>query len=234
MVTSEVLGVGRHPDLPPMFVHFTGRPRAADDEPPPYADGDAEARLVRVLGEGRLRAASSYGSPPVVCVSEATDAALTAMLKDGVSDRGQYPPWGVLLSRTASVEHGARPAIHASHREQLRWRIGKNLKAEDELTEGRFVSYAPPGIDWTHEREWRFCFGRGEAEPEVKLDGLVVGVITGRRDWYPPPLTARFGASGTRRKYAGCCQNLPRFVWTNDELVPDGRFDIRSQMLLGP
>lgn len=209
-MTVDVLGVGMHPDLPTTLVDFTGRPRGDGDTPPGYASGDAENRLVRVLIEGRLRAASSFGSPPVVCLSEASDTAIVAMLKTGVSVRGPYPPWGVILSRKTAITRGARPAIHVSHREQLRWQFGKNIKPEHELTEGRFVSYDPPGIDWTHEREWRFCLNRGSTNPVVDLAGVVVGVITGREDWYPPPnVSPHLGFA--KRTYSACCQNLPRF-----------------------
>lgn len=232
-MTVDVLGAGRHPDLPQTFVHFTGRPRAVDDEPPAFASGSARDRLVQVLFEGRLRAASSFLSPPVVCISEATDAALTTMLKTGVSDRGTYAPWAVLLSRETAIQRGARPALYVSPQERTRWRLGLEPKPQDELTEGRFVTYAPPRVDWTHEREWRFCFNRSAADPAVDLAGLVVGVITGSRDWYPHPITTPLGGL-THRKYAGSCESLPRFRWTGDELLLDGTFDIRGQMMLGP
>ena len=70
-------GVGTHPDLPTTFVHFTGRPRGRGDNPPEFAVGSPEKRMVRILIDGHLRASTPFGTDhPVLCFSEPSEAAL--------------------------------------------------------------------------------------------------------------------------------------------------------------
>lgn len=227
-VTSEVFGVGTHPDLPETLIHFTGRPRTGDDEVPSYAAESAKDRLVQILQQGALRASPTFGSPPVVCASEATDQAVVAMLRGATNSRGAYAPWGLVLSRRVAIQRGFLPVLHLSSSEQTRLRMNEYLP---ESTEARMVTYDPPRVDWLHEREWRLGFARGADEPQIAVDGLVVGVITGEPNWYPPPLMTFIGPNAARYSYAASCQHLPRFLWANGELIEDGVFDLHEQML---
>src|SRR5687768_4610465 len=113
MSQSLLFGAGVHPDLPTSFVHFTGRPRGAGDTPPEFAPPDPEQRLVRILQEGFLRAAPAFRtSGPVLCVSESTDTAIKVMLDKGVTTRGPYAPWALMLDRRALITGGFRPVWH--------------------------------------------------------------------------------------------------------------------------
>jgi hypothetical protein len=139
-VTSTAYGVNRHPDLPRHLVHFTGRSLGIGPKPAAHK-GTAEDRLKSILKDGRINAHSSYGSPPVVCICEVTTRAATALVSTGVTDRGPYAPWGVLLHRDEGVRRGARPVLHLSEAERDR------LKADPAAPPmaWRVVLYEPPG-----------------------------------------------------------------------------------------
>ncbi|NEW75376.1 hypothetical protein [Streptomyces rhizosphaericus] len=89
-----------HPDLPDTLVHFTGQPRGQNDEPPDFACGSAEERMVNILHSGVLRGAPDYWADAlVICFSEATEAGRRVMLRDGGGTRGPHEPWGLVLDR---------------------------------------------------------------------------------------------------------------------------------------
>ncbi|MEU4655120.1 hypothetical protein AB0G32_14470 [Streptomyces sp. NPDC023723] len=174
-----------HPDLPDTLVHFTGRPRRQGDEPPNFARGTAEDRMVSILHGGVLRGAPDFwADAPVLCFSEATAAARRAMLRDGVGGRGPYAPWGVVLDRQKLIQDGARPVLYLSKEEMDQTRhLPRRMR-------NRRVRYDPGSSDWLHEREWRLCFEEGET-PELPVTrDLVVGVIVGTSGWMPPPRVA--------------------------------------------
>ncbi|WP_331726544.1 hypothetical protein [Streptomyces sp. NBC_00280] len=242
-------GVGTHPDLPTTLVHFTGRPRRAEDPPPAFARGSAEDRMVRILHSGVLRGNTDYWADlPVVCFSEATEAARRVILRDGVQ-RGLYQPWGLVFDREALIDAGARPVLYLSDEEmKLTRSLPPNLR-------NRRVRYEPGRSDWLHEREWRLCFAEDETPELAVTRRVVVGVIVGRRGWLPPvrrqvlldrvSRTETVHADGdirpisglvthvrvTHTKYAGAADHLARWWWNGDDLVPDGTFDISNQRL---
>ncbi|CAL9630135.1 hypothetical protein [Streptomyces sp. enrichment culture] len=171
-----------HPDLPDTLVHFTGRPRRQGDEPPDFARGTAEERMVSILHGGALRGARDYwADAPVICFSEVTETARRAMLRDGVGGRGAYAPWGVVLDRAQLIRAGARPVLYLSKEEMAQTQsLPRRLR-------NRRVRYDPGSSDWLHEREWRLCF-EPEQTPELAITPeLVVGVIVSRQGWMPPP-----------------------------------------------
>jgi hypothetical protein len=249
-----------HPDLPDTLVHFTGRPRAQHDLPPDFARGTAEERMVNILHSGVLRGARDYwADAPVLCFSEATETARRAMLRDGVSGRGPYAPWGVVLNRQSLIQAGARPVLYLSSEEMKQTR---HLPAP---LRNRRVCYDPGRSDWLHEREWRMCFEEGET-PELPITReLVVGVIVGTSGWMPPPRPAdaaevaadlqqqmrsaqdqlasleaqidalpglhsmSFSVSAASTRFAGAADRLARWHWNGTDLIPDGVFDIREQ-----
>ncbi|MGW5609521.1 hypothetical protein ACWEWI_26195 [Streptomyces sp. NPDC003753] len=248
-----------HPDLPDTLVHFTGRPRGQNDAPPDFARGTAEERMVSILHSGVLRGAQDYwADAPVICFSEATEAARRAMLRHGVGGRGPYEPWGVVLDRQRLIQAGARPVLYLSGEEMAQTHdLPRRMR-------NRRVRYDPGSSDWLHEREWRLCFEEGET-PELPITSeLVVGVIVDRQGWMPPPRTAgaaevaadlQAGAQAVRAqmdaleavtalpgfhsmsvsvsaagiKFAGAADRLARWHWNGDDLVPDGVIDIREQ-----
>jgi hypothetical protein len=234
-------GVGTHPDLPTTFVHFTGRPRGPGDAPPDFAGATAEERMVQILIDGHLRATKVFGTNhPVLCFSEPSEAARRVMLRDGVvAVRGPYAPWGLVFDRSWLIDAGARPVLYLSSEEMNR---------TDDLPiplRSRRVRYDPGQSDWLHEREWRICY-RPRDNPRLKLThGLVVGVIVGERNWVPPPAITETGTQAvpvsgvtvsTRRRYirySEAAHRLARWWWNGEDLIEDGVFDIKTQMLEG-
>lgn len=204
-------GVGIHPDLPTTFVHFTGRPRAAGDNPPEFtdevldghlsgiatkmaqlsakaagkpvgADSSAEARLISILVTGKLKGAPVFGTnKPVLCFSEPSEAARRIMLRDGV-----------VASRGPYAPWGLlfdRTALIERGVRPVLYLSAAELTATDSLPaklRNRRVRYDPESADWLHEREWRLCFDDQE-KPELSITpSLVAGVIVGRQGWLPP------------------------------------------------
>jgi hypothetical protein len=221
-----------HPDLPSTFVHFTGRTRDDSDPPPSWSSHDPEQRLVQILQSGRIRARNTYGTRgAVVCVSEPSDAAIRYLLGTGPNWRGAFAPWGLLIDRARAIAGGFRPVLHVS---AVDWQVVRQAPISANFHDRR-VNYNPEqGIDWLHEREWRFCAGLIDSDPSqpgVDVPDLVVGVITGKPDWYPPPTRGRTIAGIVTTQYAASCDRLPRFLWNGQELVEDGEFDLRRRML---
>lgn len=193
-----------------------------------FAAGTPEQRLVRLLQEGKLRAAHTFGTVgPVLCVSEPSQTALQVMLKTGVTWRGAYAPWAVLLDRVGLINAGFRPVWHMSPDE-----LAATSTMPARLRDRR-IRYVPGSIDWLAEREWRQCWGdtplAHDAVPALDLTGLLVGVIVGQPGWMPPPATTTEG-SATWRRYASSCHTVPRLWWNGERLVDDGVFDLERQM----
>lgn len=244
MSQSSLFGAGVHPDLPTSFVHFTGRPRGLNDKPPPFAPKDPEQRLVRILQDGHLRAAPTWGARgPVLCVSESTDGAIAVMLSTGVTPRGPYAPWALLLDRVALIERGFRPVWHMSPA-QLAATDGLPTVHRDQR-----IRYEPGRADWLAEREWRRCYGDAPdggwpAPRSLQLTGLLTGVIVGRQGWMPPPLVTSdstpvrplmrgsLTVTRTTTKFAGSVDEVPRLWWDDGQLKDDGVFDLHRQMMM--
>ena len=207
MTRSDGRGVSLHPDIPNHFVHFTGRPLGTNTARPSAHAGTAEERLRMILSEGRLRAFVTYQSPPVVCVCEVTRPAANVLLSKGVTGRGPYEPWGVVLSRQACIGAGARPVLHLSTEEIERL---KSQRGVSPPMHWRAVRHDPPATDWTHEREWRFGFRAKDHDPHVSLAGLITGIIVGRKGWEPTEPMDWAGG-----------QVVKRYLWDGARLVDD-------------
>lgn len=250
-----------HPDLPDTLVHFTGRPRGQNDEPPDFARGTAEERMVNILHGGVLRGAPDFwADAPVICFSEVTEAARRVMLRDGNSKRGAYEPWGLVLDRQRLIAAGARPVLYLSSEEM------RQTRQLPTLLRNRRVRYDPGLSDWLHEREWRLCFEPGQTPELAITPELVVGVIVGRQGWMPPSRHAgaadvvsdlkaqvqsvralaeslraelpegsiqsvSVSVGATRTKFAGAADRLARWYWDGHDLLPDGAFDIGAQQM---
>lgn len=243
-------GVGTHPDLPTTFVHFTGRPRSSGDAPPDFANGTPEERMVRILIEGQLRATKVFGaSHPVLCFTEPSEIARRVMLRDGVTQRGPYAPWGLIFDRARLIAAEATPVLHMSAQEM---RLTADLPVR---SRNRRIRYEPGRSDWLHEREWRICFGP-EDEPSLHLTpDLLVGVIVGEQGWMPPPVVtvikdytenkiieiprasgrpvrvrAQLRVQQTNFRYSAAADQLVRWWWNGEDIVEDGVFDVQTQM----
>jgi hypothetical protein len=223
-------GVGVHPDLPITLAHFTGRPRAANDRPPWWAPGTPEGRLAAILHGNAIRYNSAPGTPGyVVCLSEASAPALTTLFLTGVTWRGPYAPWALLLGRQALIDAGARPVWYMSD-DELDATAHLPARMRD-----RRVRYEPgKNSDWLAEREWRLCWGdyplSSNHYPVHPLTGLLTAVIVGTPGWCPPPL--EFGPDVGHQPqlaFATAAHGARRLLWTGAELRDDGLLNIETQ-----
>lgn len=228
-VASLTQGAGIHPDLPETLVHFTGRPRVrADDLPPHFGQGPPDDRLARIAHAGAIYAARVWGTRgPVVCMSEASPAALVTLFSTGVTYRGPYAPWAVILNRATAVTSGIGPV----------WYMGDDAMAATETLPAhladRRVRYVPGRADWLAEREWRLCWGDTPIAPgsiaALGLPGLATGVIVGSSGWLPPPRPFIDGPQAGQLAYAWPVHGLARWWWNGQALAFDGTIDIQAQ-----
>lgn len=208
---TQQFGTGLHPDLPPYLVHFTGRPRRPGDLLPSGVPADPEGRLAAILGSGFIRGYNAFGTAgPVVCVSEPSLAGLQKLFSTGVTARGPYAPWALVLERQQAVAAGFRPVWHMDDQDRA---ATEHLPAK---MRDRRVSYTPGRVEWLAEREWRYCWGDDAIMPGhvpgIGLSGLLLAVIVGRQGWSPAP--------GPYAPHLG----LQRWLWNGQCLVSDGVF----------
>lgn len=164
---------------------------------------------------------------PVVCLSEASPIALVALFATGVTYRGPYMPWAVMLDRATAVTAGVRPV----------WYMGDDALAATESLPphlaDRRVRYVPGVADWLAEREWRLCWGDTPITAgnvaALTLTGLATGVIVGAQGWLPPPRKVTHGPHAGQLIYAWPVHGLSRWWWNGQQIVPDGRLDIQAQ-----
>lgn len=199
-----------HPDAPGALLHFTGRTRRPDDQPPAFAIGTPEQRLARILQTGWLLASGTYGTVgPALCFSELSNAALSVLLTTGLNDRGPYPPWGLVLDRRALVQLGAGPVWYMRDYE---YSMTNSLPPQ--LADRR-VRSNPGGIpDWMGEREWRLCWGtwtNGQAGVQLAT-GTLLAAIVGTAGWQP----------WVSSQCPTWCRNAQRWLWADGGLVLNG------------
>lgn len=207
-----------NPDLPSMFVHFTGRKRGLNDPVPEGLPLSPEARLTQILEQGKLLASERFTYRPAVCVSESSPDAVKAFFSTGVTVRGAYDPWALLLNRDACIQAGFLPVIHATELEITAIKAQAEEDARVDKLLGRMIWFKPPDRDWLHEREWRrsFMSATPRERLNVSLDGLVHAVITSEPNWTPP----------LDRAYSPACRRLERVWWNGTDLKEDGWLDL--------
>ena len=202
-----------NPDIPPWLVHFTGRPASFQNRwkmPAVAPSQQAEERLIAILTDGAIKAAVPHGAQfPAVCMSEFTLPAIEHQLRSGFTSRGPYQPWAVVLNKTGPimVEH-ARPVLYLSYAEMMATN-GLSPALKDRRVQ------SVPGErenDWTHEREWRMCWGADVERAGIRLDlpGTLRAIIVGRSGWTP------------HARSLHPTTPIPRWLWTGASLVTDG------------
>ena len=112
----------------------------------------ADAVLGQILTDGALRGGDGHikGRHICVCFTEAPLVEMVSVFASialaGNADALQYEPYGIGVSKEWLFQLGGRPVIYQPAHEY------------EQLPEGvrwRHVSFDPPGIDFTWEREWR-------------------------------------------------------------------------------
>jgi hypothetical protein len=222
VTAPSFFGTGVHPDLPSTFVHFTGRPRSSSDPLPHWAPATPQQRLASILQCHFIRARPVFRTiGPVVCFSEASLTALGTLFATGVTGRGPYDPWALLLDRTRLIAAGVRPVWYMDDDELL-----ATSTLDPRMTDRR-VRYLPGRIDWLAEREWRCCWGgqpiaNGHV-PGFVLTGNIVGVIVGTSGWQPPsPPQQQAPMDTTTSTSVWTAHQAPRIWWNGQRLVYDG------------
>lgn len=178
-----------NPDTPAELVHFTGRTRGPDQSLPHGLPTAALSRLEAIITTGILRGfRAPWTEGPVVCFSELSAVAVERQLVEGFTRRGPYEPYGVIITKLAAFQAGARPAWYLTDSE---WEATNGLPLSRSFKDRRVKSEPGGPVDWTHEREWRICFDSPRGEPHWQLPvGSVAGVITDDpwiRDLSPAP-----------------------------------------------
>jgi hypothetical protein len=103
--------------------------------------------LKEILVAGVIRGGFGFvkGTQAAVCLSEIPLATMNEFIGP-VGSNFRYRSYGVALSKQAVFNAGGRPVIYIPDSE------GEWIPSDQKW---RQVRFEPPGVDWTHEREWR-------------------------------------------------------------------------------
>ncbi|MBO3085171.1 hypothetical protein [Cellulomonas fengjieae] len=195
----------------PRLVHFTGRPRGDSPLPGDVAHLNAEQRLASILVSGQLRAFPVYGTVdvPVIGASDISPADLEAAFRTGLSTRGPFEPWALVLSRTSMWVSGARPVLYADYAEAPKIRAALDERSPGRSALVQRIDLIMYRSDWTHEREWRWI--AGAARERIPVWPQLDAVIVAQKGWQPPGLGARPDAA-----------KVQRWWWSGTHLIDDG------------
>lgn len=163
-------------DMTEWLIHFT---RDADG-------ASARDVLLRILAEGALRPGRAlrggrptiYGPTPAVCFSEQPVGAFLKYLMARAGHPFGPTGYGMLMHKHDAFADGALPVIyglrgtseidldHQSYIAGARQLAPECIPFEEQY---RYVAFAPTRephpLDWSHEREWRWCpASRGVAD----------------------------------------------------------------------
>jgi hypothetical protein len=213
----------------PELVHFVERRLGFNDSPQSAVkDLSGSQRLSNVLIGGFLRAFHVIGSSSdrIVAASDISHAELHHAFRTGLNARGPVRPWAVVLRREKMWELGMRPVIYAEASVSERFRgASETIRGPGWGALVVRTELAPQTRnDWTHEREWRFCFPYA-AQPFVDIRTAVRAVVVGEQGWLPTPV------SGLHLDLALTyfpTYSVERWHWNGQTLVHDGSFRVES------
>lgn len=152
------MGLGARQDMSDSLIHFT-RGDALDDAFERFRTIVSECRLIG--GTGMIR-----GGFSCVCLSEAPLPLSNGLVNE--SYYSKYSPFGVMFKKQWVFAQGGRPVIYQPAHEYL---------LLPEAMRWRHVTYEPPNVDFTWEREWRMCC------PELDFDPGVASLILPSGDY---------------------------------------------------
>lgn len=201
---SSAFGAGVHPDIPNFLTYVVGRARGGR-RVPDWADSTAEGRPIQIAQCGCLHGHTVYGTSwPVVCFSEVSLQAIATLFTTGVTFRGPYAPWALLFWRDPMLERGVRPIWPMSYEQ-----IAATDNMSPSMRDFR-VAFVPGQVDWSHEREWRYCWG-DRPVTGCQLPGVLAAVVTPVPGWVPPTGPGWFAGAG-------------RWLWTGSSVIYNGIF----------
>lgn len=222
------------PTLKNHVAHFVERQRGNGVAPTPVFSLIEGERVASILQLGALRGFEVHGSKlsKAVCVSDISGAELEAAFQWGLNSRGPIPPWAVVLNRKRLWERNFRPVIYAAASDVKTFQTA-SADAHGEGWEALVVSMNPleeGRDDWTHEREWRFCFRPGHPSPQVDVQDAIQAIVVGVAGWLPPANWIVPEAFGTAPS-AGVDFRVRRWLWDRDKnlLVHDGEVVVERQ-----
>ena len=149
-----------------------------DEESAGAYDSNSLDVLLRILDDGHIRRGWSfrndrptiYGPKAACCFTEMPLYALLQYSKNKTSS-SMVPPYGMALLRDELFRAGGRPVIYGltgDHREvggRLIPRLLQSGCGIESTEQYRYVAMSlgkERWIDWSHEREWRWCDPRNE------------------------------------------------------------------------
>jgi hypothetical protein len=133
------------------------------------SDQAAADAFLSIWKEETLRGASRCikGAYQCICFSEAPITKLAHILADE-SHGMRYSSFGVMVGKKWLFEQGGRPVIYQPACE---------FELLHESQRFRHVTYEPPDVDFTWEREWRI------KTDELQLDPAAMTLVVPTRDW---------------------------------------------------
>jgi len=149
----------------------------------PHSRHSAFDTLIRVLGEGRIRASAKLlrGNEPAISFTSIAPAELARMRQwNKALARWTVEPYGFGIDKAFLKRAGARPVVYGPVA------LYEKLKERDRF---RFQKHQPPTSFWKHEREWRLP--RDLVIDELPINNRLVFVPT---EMEACDLAARVGA----------------------------------------
>jgi hypothetical protein len=216
----------------PLLIHFVGRPRGSSvfgQMPVQVGDLSDSQKLSNIAISALIRGFTvpGSGSNRIVSASDISPAELYWAFKYGLNTRGAYSPWAVVLDRSAMWQAGMRPVLYVDDIEAQRFQDASGAIRGDGWQALVVRTSLDPEVrrsDWTHEREWRFCYPANVESPFLDIRRAVRAVITGEQGWepfYSPVLdpAVRWTFYPT--------YSFSRWYWNGTALIDCGTIDVR-------
>ncbi len=179
-------------NAPPMPEHFAFNSFVEGEKFPAFFLLRSAIRMHRLWATWSVRGGvrTIYGPRPAVCFSEMPLAAFLESSRKRESEDKKMSTYGLTFNKVGLHERGANPVIYGlTNRHAFPPKGedgGPRILREDQLPleeQYRYVTYAPSlkvGIDWMHEREWRWPFVGDFETVENELEEF--GIVSDAKD----------------------------------------------------